>query len=410
MITWGTSTVGDEFSVQLGKRVDAAVARGVPKICVNNRGVRWGHIDLSVAAVELLNEADIRDLRLIDGDLLVCEGGEIGRSSVWRAEVPEAYYLNTLHRLRSKNHYEPELAAAFLEYLVTTGALGAVVGKSSLAHLTKENLLRVPLPYPPRSEQIAIVEALRSAEDFKNVLERLIAKKRDVKLGMLQELLTGRTRLPGFSDEWSEVTLGDHVSFLRTVALSRDQLDQDSPLRYLHYGDIHARTSFLLDAKAEVMPRADVKLAGKASRLMTGDLVFADASEDPAGVGKSVELTNVPAEGVVPGLHTIAARFDKDVLADGFKAYIQFMPDFRSALLRLAAGTKVLATTRSYISGITLSLPPIDEQRAIARILRDADAEIEALEQRLESARAIKIGMMQELLTGRTRLPVKEDA
>lgn len=410
MITWSTSTIGGEFSVQLGKRVDAAVARGVPKVCINNRGVRWGRIDLSVAAVELLNEADVRDLRLKYGDLLVCEGGEIGRSSVWRDEASEAYYLNTLHRLRSKNHYEPELAAAFLEYLVTTGALQAVVGKSSLAHLTKENLLRVPLPNPPRSEQIAIVEALRSADDLKRSLERLIAKKRDVKQGMMQTLLTGRTRLPGFTGEWREVTLGDHVSYLRTVALSRDQLDQESPLRYLHYGDIHTRASVLLDAKIEAMPRADVKLAGKASRLLPGDLVFADASEDPAGVGKSVEVTNAPAEGVVPGLHTIAARFDQAVLKNGFKAYIQFMPDFRSALLRLAAGTKVLATTRACISSITLKLPPIDEQRAIAEILQDADAEIAALEQRLESARAVKAGMMQELLTGSTRLPVKEDA
>jgi type I restriction enzyme M protein len=229
-------------------------------------------------------------------------------------------------------------------------------------------------------------------------------------MGVAQELLTGRTRLPGFTDEWREVRLGDHVSYLRTVALSRDQLDWESPLRYLHYGDIHTRTSILLDAKTEVMPRADVKLAGKASRLMPGDLVFADASEDPAGVGKSVELTNVPVEGVVPGLHTIAARFDKQVLVDGFKAYLQFIPEFRSALLRLAAGTKVLATTRAYISSITLTLPPIDEQRAIAGLLRDADAEIEALERRLEAARAVKVGMMQELLTGRTRLPVEENA
>ena len=91
--------------------------------------------------------------------------------------------------------------------------------------------------------------------------------------------------------------------------------------------------------------------------LQVGDLVFADASEDLAGVGKSIEITSVPDGGLVPGLHTIAARFDKTVLADGFKAYLQFIPSFRQALLRLAAGTKVLATTRTYISSINLRLP-----------------------------------------------------
>lgn len=410
MTSWSLSTIGDEFSVQLGKRVDSAVAAGVPKLCINNRGVGWGRVDPSVATVELLTEADIRVLRLVEGDVLVCEGGEIGRSSVWHDEVPEAYYLNTLHRLRSKNGYEPELAAAFLEYFATTGALQAVVGKSSLAHLTKENLLRVPLPAPPPAEQTAIATALGAVDDLKASLELLIAKKRDVKQGMMQDLLSGRTRLSGFSGEWQDVILGEHVSYLRTVALSRDQLDWESPLRYLHYGDIHTRNSVLLEAKAETMPRADVRIAGKASRLISGDLVFADASEDPAGVGKSVELTDVPTDGVVPGLHTIAARFDKRVLADGFKAYLQFIPNFRSALLRVAAGTKVLATTRANISSITLTLPLIDEQRAIAGVLRDADAEIEALEHRLDSARAVKVGMMQQLLTGRTRLPVEEEA
>ncbi|ROS29234.1 type I restriction enzyme S subunit [Rathayibacter sp. PhB127] len=408
MTAWGTSTVGDEFSVQLGKRVDAAVARGVPKLCINNRGVRWGYINPSVAAVELLNEADIRALRLIEGDLLVCEGGEIGRSSVWRGELSEAYYLNTLHRLRPKQGYEPELAAAFFEYFVATGALQAIVGKSSLAHLTKENLLRVPMPVPPSAEQKAIATVLRSADDLRASLERLIAKKRDVQRGMMHELLTGRTRLPGFTRDWRQVLLGDHVTYIRTVALSRDQLDQKSPLRYLHYGDIHTRSSVRLDASTESMPRTAAHLASSAGRLLPGDLVFADASEDPDGVGRSVEISDVPPEGVVPGLHTIAARFDKSILADGFKAYIQFMPAFRGALLRLAAGTKVLATTRNYVSSIALTLPGTEEQRAIADALQDADAEIEALGRRLEAARAMKVGLMQELLTGRTRLPVKE--
>jgi type I restriction enzyme S subunit len=125
-------------------------------------------------------------------------------------------------------------------------------------------------------------------------------------------------------------------------------------------------------------------------------------------VGKSVEITAVPAEGAVAGLHTIAARFDKLVLADGFKAYLQFNPQFRRALLRLAAGTKVLATTRAYISSVLLELPSVEEQQAVARVLSDIDAEIRALGRRLEKAKAVKRGMAQQLLTGRVRLPALE--
>lgn len=265
----------------------------------------------------------------------------------------------------------------------------------------------IEVPIPPAAEQKRVAAALSEADDLIATLERMIVKKQAIKQGMMQELLTGKTRLPGFTGPWSDVLLGDHVSYVKTVALSRAQLDSESPVRYLHYGDIHTRTNVRLDAAHEPMPRASSDLLRKAGRLQKGDLVFADASEDPDGVGKSVEITSVPEAGVVPGLHTIAARFDKAVLADGFKAYLQFIPSFREALLRLAAGTKVLATTRSFISSISLTLPDADEQHAIATVLADADTEIQQFQVRLAKARNVKQGMMQELLTGRTRLPVE---
>lgn len=266
---------------------------------------------------------------------------------------------------------------------------------------------KIEVEVPQLDEQTAIAKVATDLSAYIVSLESLIAKKSAIKQGLVQQLLTGRTQLPGFDGAWGDVKLGDHVTYIRTVALSRAQLDSSSPLRYLHYGDIHTRDDVRLDASCSPMPRASAALAGRAGRLQAGDLVFADASEDPDGVGKSVEITSVPPEGVVPGLHTIAARFSKAVLADGFKAYLQHIPEFKEQLLRLAAGTKVLATTRSYISSVTLSLPGVEEQRAIAEVLSDSEAEIDALRMRLDKARALKTGMMQQLLTGRTRLPVE---
>lgn len=269
---------------------------------------------------------------------------------------------------------------------------------------------QLEIPLPVIEEQRLIAQALRDVDDLIDMLERVLAKKQAVKQGMMQQLLTGSTRLPGFTAPWREVLLGAHVSYVKTVALSRAQLDGESPVRYLHYGDIHTRSKVTLDAAHEAMPRAGSTLLRNAGRLQVGDLVFADASEDPDGVGKSVEVTSVPAAGVVPGLHTIAARFEKAVLADGFKAYLQFIPSFRDALLRLAAGTKVLAITRSFISSITLTIPDIDEQRVIAQVLNDCESDIFALRMRIDKAKAMKQGMMQQLLTGRTRLLAKESA
>lgn len=301
----------------------------------------------------------------------------------------------------------PEIRSEFLYYWLAYRGLWDIADVTSVPQINNKHIIPLEIRLPERDEQLAIVRALKEADNLVALTASRIAKKRDLRQGLMQELLMGRIRLPGFAGEWRDAVLGDHVSYVRTVALSRDQLDGSSPLRYLHYGDIHTRSDVRLDAATEALPRASASLAGRAGRLMTGDLVFADASEDPAGVGKSVEISAVPSEGVVPGLHTIAARFDKAVLADGYKAYLQFIPTFRESLLRLAAGTKVLATTRRYISSVRLALPDVEEQRAIVAVLKDADAEIASLERRLVSARAIKTGMMQELLTGLTRLPVE---
>lgn len=345
---------------------------------------------------------------LFDEDLILL--GEDGENIISRA-VPLAFKIsgkawvnNHAHVLRPKADFDIDFLTAYLESLDYSGLNSG----TAQPKLNKQSCASIRVIKPPLPEQRVIASVLADADELNATLERLIAKKESIRQGVMQQLLTGKTRLPGFDQPWTERLLGDHVAYVKTVALSRAQLDTDSPLRYLHYGDIHTRTEVRLAAAEEPMPRALAVLAGSGGRLQVGDVVFADASEDPEGVGKSVEITSVPTEGVVPGLHTIAARFDKSVLADGFKAYLQFIPAFRTALLRLAAGTKVLATTRSYISSVRLLLPSIDEQRAIAQVLVDADAEIEKLVERLEKSHAIKQGMMQELLTGRIRLPVRE--
>ena len=151
------------------------------------------------------------------------------------------------------------------------------------------------------------------------------------------------------------------------------------------------------------MPYLSVNKARTLDLLECGDLVFADASEDYDGVGKSVEISNI-GSGLVSGLHTIAIRFPKSFLADGFKAYLQFIPSFRNHLLRLASGTKVYATQRSHLASAELKLPTVQEQIAIANILREMDAELACLEARRDKTRTLKQGMMQELLTGSIRL------
>lgn len=354
----------------------------------------------------------LRRSQLAEDDILFSIAGALGRSTMverlWLpANINQALAI-IRPRKRGKCAVDPRyllwaLRSPHIEHLIAE-----INVQAAQANLSLEQIRDFAIPVVPLVEQRAVVDALEDVSRLIASLERVASKKRAIKLGLMQELLTGRIRIPGFSEPWQLIRLGDHVSYVKNVALSRAQLDSSSPLRYLHYGDIHARPGSVLDASMEDMPRASRVLARNAELLQVGDLVFADASEDADGVGKSVEITGIPIDGAIPGLHTIAARFDKRVLADGFKGYLQFIVAFRRQLLALAAGTKVLATTRAYISRIELSLPGVSEQLAIAEVLRDADADVQALERRLEATRAIKRGMMQELLTGRTRLAPPE--
>lgn len=257
---------------------------------------------------------------------------------------------------------------------------------------------------PPLAEQKNIASTLNEQDKFISSLDQLIAKKRDIQQATMQQLLTGQRRLPGFSGVWAVKRLGDHLSFLRNGTNSRAELSTEGDVHYLHYGDIHGSQHLLLNPAKTSMPCLPRDKAKRLDRLNNGDLVFADASEDLDGVGKSVEVQLPEDMELVAGLHTIAVRFDKKVMTDGFKAYLQFIPTFRSHLRQLAAGTKVYATNRAHIASAELKIPGIEEQAAIATILSDMDAELAALEVRREKARQLKQAMMQELLTGRIRL------
>lgn len=267
------------------------------------------------------------------------------------------------------------------------------------------DLLGSPVALPPTiEEQDAIAAALSDVEALIAALDTLIEKKRAIKQATIQQLLTGKTRLPGFSEEWDVKRLGNILTFLSTANNPRADLDDHGDVEYLHYGDIHSHTGVILDCRDNRLPRIRSDKVGSVARLQDGDLVVADASEDLEGIGKSVEIQSVDGRHVVAGLHTLLCRGNPEHWARGFKAYLQFIPAFKTALLRIASGISVYAISKKQLENIEIALPPAIEQAAIAAVLIDMDANIKVLEERREKTKQIKQGMMQQLLTGRIRL------
>ncbi|MBD8187466.1 restriction endonuclease subunit S [Pseudomonas viridiflava] len=256
------------------------------------------------------------------------------------------------------------------------GAIRANIGQS--------NLSLVVAPVPPLSEQRAIATALSDVDALLGALERLIAKKRDLKQAAMQQLLTGLTRLPGFHGEWGVTRLGNVLKFQvgcpfssmffnekgQGVRLVKNR-DLKSDDQIFHYSGKYDQ-SFLVS-------NGDVLIG------MDGDFL-------PCRWSKGAALLNQRVGRVVP-----LAGLD---LAFSFYYLLGPLKEIEFA----TASTTVKHLSHGDIEGIEKPLPSLTEQTAIAAVLTDMDAELTALEQRLAKTRVLKQGMMQELLTGRTRL------
>ena len=268
-------------------------------------------------------------------------------------------------------------------------------------------LYRELVACPQKEEQVAIAEALSDADALIESLSQLLAKKRHLKQGAMQELLTGKKRLPGFSGEWKVMTLYELFNFSGGFSASREQLSTEGYC-YLHYGDIHTSDKSVIDVCREYqdLPKLNVPLkrVSVTSLLSDGDVVFVDASEDDDGTSKHVVICNPDKIPFISGLHTIVAKSKSDQLAHQYRRYCFQTSAIKAQFLFYAVGTKVSGISKSNIVKITLPVPSVPEQSAIATILSDMDAEIAELEIKLVKARQIKQGMMQELLTGRIRL------
>lgn len=293
-------------------------------------------------------------------------------------DVPPRVHLNSFcfgYRVAIPGTIDPRFLAYYFRSGEGRRMVASLAQGATRYNISKTKLLEVPIVLPSYKEQRTIAEALTDCDDFIDALERLITKKHDVKQGMMQELLTGRTRLPGFFGEWRLIRLGDVL----TVRHGRDQKAVET---------VGGRFKIL--ATSGQIGATDTPLYTRPSVLIgrKGTIDRPQFEDEPFWSVDTLFYTEI--------------GYDAD---PKYLFYVFQTVDWRS--LNEASGVPSLGAGR--VESIVCNLPKIDEQRAIREALDDADAEIDALEQRLESARALKTGMMQELLTGRTRLPVEED-
>ena len=245
------------------------------------------------------------------------------------------------------------------------------------------------------NEQRAIAKVLSDVDGLINALEALIAKKRAIKQATMQQLLTGKTRLPGFSGAWETKRLGEIASFFKGSSLfTKTNMSVDGKRRCIHYGELFTtygesisevlhgtdrNESFFLSVSNDVlMPASDVTPNG----LATASCI----SESDIILGGDILVIRVPAE----------------ILNGIFLAYA--IKINRHQVMQLITGTTVYHLYGRDMANFSFAIPSVQEQNEIVHILSDMDTEITALEQRRDKTIAIKQGMMQQLLTGKVRL------
>ena len=194
---WEVVSMGEVYEVQLGKMLSPKAKQGAnPKPYLTNRNVRWGGFDLADLPTMDFDEREIKKFQLRQGDLMICEGGDTGRAAVWEEPIVDCYYQKALHRLRPKGNTEiPKFMLAVLMFYGNNGILLEYSEQTSISHLTRERLLRMPVPNPPRTEQQGIADTLDCIEfvliQSQEEQDRLESLKHSVADG----LLTGNLRI-----------------------------------------------------------------------------------------------------------------------------------------------------------------------------------------------------------------------
>ena len=334
---------------------------------------------------------DFHDVAMVDPPGVVTgRYGTIGEIFL----ISEPFWpLNTTLYVRDFHGNDP----LFIYYLLLRFDFASFSGKSGVPGVNRNDLHVETVTLPTNlPEQRAIATALSDVDALLGGLDQLIAKKRDLKQATLQQLLTGQTRLPGFHGEWEVKRLGDVGMFLKGSGVKKDEA-KSGGLPCIRYGEIYTHhNDYIRTFKSWISP----DVAATATRLRQGDLLFTGSGETKEEIGKCVAFVN-DYEAFAGGDIVILRVANADAMFMGY--YCNTAP-INAQKASMGQGDAVVHISAAALSRIEVTVPSVPEQTTIAAVLADMDAELSALEARRDKTRDLKKAMMQELLTGKTRL------
>jgi type I restriction enzyme S subunit len=287
-------------------------------------------------------------------------------------------------------------------HLITKQIEGLLTG-SNYPSINGGDVKALEIPLPPLHEQRAIATALSDVDALLAAQDKLIAKKRDIKQAAMQQLLTGKQRLPGFSGKWEARRLVDICWFQEGPGVRTTQFTTQG-IKLLNGTNI-IRGKVTLETTNRYISEYEAFGCYKHFLVDDGDILIASSGVTIDKFHEKVAFAS--SENLPLCMNTSTIRFKPDTteLHEKFLYFFLQSDLFKEPIGKQATGSAQLNFGPAHLKKINVNLPPkMEEQTAIASVLSDMDAELTALEQQRDKTLALKQGMMQELLTGRIRL------
>lgn len=392
--------MGELFAVGAGKTMSAAARAGEDKVpFLRTSNVLWDEIDLAVVDAMAIPERELAEKCLEPGDLLVCEGGEIGRAAIWEGGPEPMSFQNHLHRLRPKvDDVDPRFYVYFLQSAFTQlGIFEGAGNKTTIPNLSSGRLKALDVPHPPLLEQVAIADALRHVQAARRLNARLIGTTEDLKAAAMQQLFSRglrgeaqkETEMGPVPNSWVKVSFGDLGRIVTGTTPStkiREYYD-GGKIPFISPGDI--TTGVPVAEAQKVLTQKGLAVGRPLPRGTT--LVVCIGSS----IGK-VGQTTAEASATNQQINAIVADevFDPDYL-------FHLMTRHADVIRRAASPSPVPILSKGPFEKLELyTSKDLSEQREIARVIGSLDRKIELHRRKGDVLNQLFDSLLHKLMTG----------
>lgn len=339
------------------------------------------------------------NIQIKEGDVLISKDGTIGKVAFLNS-IPGPGTLNSgVFVVRPKQ--EDIVNQAYLSWIFKSiwfkSFIDQLTAGSTINHLYQKDFVKFQLVYPKdKSEQTRIATALSNIDALISELGKLIEKKRAIKQGAMQQLLTGKKRLKGFSEPWVEIKLGEDATILRggSPRPIEDYItDSQDGLNWIKIGDVKPDDKYFRKTAEKIKKEG----LTKTRQVKKGDFILSNSMS--FGRPYILDIDGCIHDGWLV-IQDYQETYDMQ-----FLYYVLCSDGVKDQYIAMAAGSSVQNLNKEKVANVILNAPAsLEEQSAIASVLSSMDEEISSLEAKREKYTSIKQGMMQQLLTGKIRL------